>query len=129
MAKKRIFISFDYDNDSDIKVMLAGQANLPDSPFEFIDGSIKEHLTGDWKEKAKRRMNNCDIVVILCGTSTHKAAGVAAEIEIAKELGKPYFLLKGRPDKTCYGPASAPSTAKIYSWSWDNLKNLIGGAR
>ena len=129
MANKHIFISFDYDNDADIKIMLAGQAKLPDSPFDFTDGSVKEHLTGDWKEKVKRRIGNCDQMIVLCGTSTYTAVGVSAELEIAQELKKPYFLLKGRSDKTCTKPNSARSTDKIYDWTWPNLKNLIGGSR
>jgi hypothetical protein len=129
MAKQRVFISFDYDNDSDIKVMLAGQAKLEDSPFDFTDASVKEHLTGDWKEKVKQRLKNCDQVIVLCGTSTHSATGVAAEVSLAQELKIPYFLLNGRPDKTCYKPSSALSTDKIYNWTWPNLKLLIGGSR
>lgn len=35
--------------------MLAEQAKLPDSPFDFTDASVQDHLTGDWKEKVKQR--------------------------------------------------------------------------
>lgn len=129
MPKQRIFISFDYDNDEDIKVMLAGQAKLEDSPFDFTDGSIKEHLPGDWKAKAKGRINNCDQMIVLCGTSTHLATGVSVELEIAQSLGKPYFLLNGRADKTCYKPTAARVSDLIYNWTWPNLKALIGGSR
>ena len=128
-AKKRVFISFDYDNDGGAKIMLAGQAKLPDSPFDFQDASIKEHLTGDWKEKVKRRMDNIDVVVVLCGEKTHIASGVSAELEIAKEKGKDYFLLAAYADKSCTKPKSASSTDKVYKWTWDNLKKLIGGGR
>lgn len=128
-TKKRVFISFDYDNDEGAKTMLAGQAKLPDSPFDFKDASIKEHLTGDWKEKVKRRMDNIDVVVVLCGEKTHTAAGVSAELDIAKEKNKDYFLLAAYSDKTCTKPKSALSTDKVYKWTWDNLKVLIGGGR
>ena len=128
-AKKRVFISFDYDNDEGVKIMLAGQAKLPDSPFDFTDASVKEHLTGDWKDKVKRRMDNIDVVVVLCGTKTDKAAGGAAELTIAKEKNKEYFLLAAYPDKTCVKPTSASSSDKMYKWTWDNLKSLIGGGR
>lgn len=128
-TKKRAFISFDIDNDEGAKKMLAGQAKLPDSPFEFKDNSVNEHLTGDWKEKVWRRMDNVDIVIVLCGTKTHTAAGVAAELTIAKEKNKKYFLLAACSDKTCIKPTSATSSDKIYNWTWDNLKALIGGAR
>ena len=85
-AKKRAFISFDYDHDEGAKTMLAGQAKLPDSPFDFTDASVKEHLTGDWKEKVRRRMDNIDVVIVLCGQHTHTAKGVAAELTIAQSL-------------------------------------------
>jgi len=129
MAKKRAFISFDIDHDEGVKIMLAGQAKLPDSPFDFKDNSVKEHLTGDWKEKVKRRMDNVDVVIVLCGQKTDKAAGVAAELTIAKEKKKEYFLLKAYSDKTCIKPTSASSSDKLYDWTWPNLKTLIGGGR
>jgi len=129
MAKPRVFISFDYDHDLDIKTMLAGQAKLPDSPFDFTDASVKEHLTGDWKEKVKQRIRNCDQVCVLCGEYTHTAAGVNAELKIAQELGKPLFLLWGRPNATCTKPTTANASDKIYKWEWDILKQLIGGSR
>lgn len=129
MAKQRIFISFDYDHDEDIKILLAGQAKLGDSPFDFIDASVKEHLTGDWKEKVQRRISNCDQVIILCGVATHTAKGVADELRITQELRKPYFLLKGRTSLFCVAPSTARGADKIYDWSWPNLKLLIGGNR
>src|SRR5262245_24399823 len=129
MAKKRAFISFDYDNDQDIKVLLAGQAKHPDSPFDFADASIKEPLSGDWKDKVRRRMDNVDVVIVLCGQYTHVASGVSVELAIAQEKRKDYFLLAGYPDKTCSKPSSALPGDKIYKWTWDNLKALIGGAR
>jgi hypothetical protein len=42
MAKKKVFVSFDYDNDKPLKEFIIGQAKLADSPFEVIDFSLKE---------------------------------------------------------------------------------------
>lgn len=128
-TKKSAFISFDIDNDDGAKKMLAGQAKLPDSPFDFKDNSVKAHLTGDWKEKVRNRMDNVDVVIILCGTKTHTATGVAAELSIAKEKKKSYFLLAAYPDKNCTKPTSATTSDKVYKWTWDNLKKLIGEIR
>jgi hypothetical protein len=128
-AKKRVFISFDYDHDEGAKTMLAGQAKLPDSPFDFTDASVKEHLTGDWKEKVRRRMDNIDVVIVLCGQHTHTAKGVAAELTIAQEKKKSYFLLAAYSDKTCTKPTSAQMGDKVYKWTWENLKTLISGGR
>lgn len=129
ISKKRVFISFDFDNDAGVKTMLAGQAKSDDSPFDFSDASIKEHLAGDWKEKVRRRMDNIDVVIVLCGEKTHTAAGVAAELEITQEKNKPYFHLQAYSDKNCTKPTSAKAADKIYAWTWPNLKALINGAR
>lgn len=129
MAIKRAFISFDFDHDEDLRNLLAGQAKHPDSPFEIKDRSLREPLTGDWKEKVGRRMDNIDVVIVICGEYTHAARGVAAELTIAREANKPYFLLWGRNGKTCTKPTSALVGDKVYEWTWDNLKTLIGGGR
>jgi hypothetical protein len=129
MAKKRVFTSFDYDHDADLRIMLLGQSKHEDSPFEMADWSVKEEMTGDWKEKVRTRIKKCDIVAVICGEHTDTATGVSAELRIARDEEIPYFLLHGRKDKTCKKPASAKSTDKIYDWTWDNLKKLIGGGR
>lgn len=128
-TKRRVFISFDFDNDGGAKIMLAGQAKLADSPFDFKDSSVKEHLTGDWKAKVRGRMDNIDVVIILCGEQTNNAAGVAAELDIAREKGKEYFHLAAYSDKNCYLPRTAKPEDKLYQWTWDNLKALIAGRR
>lgn len=127
-SRQRAFISFDYDNDEGAKIMLAGQAKLEDSPFEFKDNSVKDHLEGDWRQKVRRRMENVDVVIVLCGRRTDTAEGVSVELEIARELGKPYFLLAAYPDG-CVKPRGALPADAIYSWTWDNLKRLLNGAR
>lgn len=129
MAVKRAFISFDFDHDEDLKNLLAGQAKHPDSPFEFADWSVKEAMTGDWKSKVRTRIRQTDLTIVICGEWTHTATGVAAELSITRDEKQPYFLLAGRANKTCTKPTSALTTDKVYKWTWDNLKALIGGAR
>lgn len=129
MSKTRSFISFDYDNDSDLKNLLIGQAKNTDSPFEITDMSIKETIANDWKTNARRRIKGCDVVIVICGKHTNTATGVGAELKIAQEENIPYFLLWGRSDDVCVKPILAKDTDKIYRWTWDNLKLLIGGAR
>ena len=55
--------------------------------------------------------------------------GHLAELEIAEEENIPYFLLAGRKDGNNFKPKSAKASDKMYRWTWDNLKALIGGAR
>lgn len=129
MAKKRAFISFDFEHDEDLRNLLVGQAKNPDSPFDIADWSVKEPLTGNWKEKVRERIRKTDLTIVICGEWTHTATGVAEELRITREEGKPYFLLRGRAEKNCTKPKTALYSDKIYKWTWDNLKELIGGAR
>ena len=128
-AKKRVFISFDYDHDLDLKNLLVGQSKNEDSPFEIADWSVKEEISGDWKSKVRERIKKVDVVAVICGQYTDTATGVSVEVKIAQEEDIPYFLLWGRSGKTCKKPKSAKQSDKIYKWTWDNLKKLIHGAR
>jgi hypothetical protein len=129
MAKTRTFISFDYDNDESLKHLLVGQSKHADSPFEMADHSIKEAISEDWKKRARTRIKGVGVVAVICGEKTDTATGVSAELKIAQEEDIPYFLLKGYTNKACVKPASAKSTDKVYTWTWDNLKALVGGSR
>ena len=58
MAKKRVFVSFDFDNDLSLKNLLVGQARNEDSPFDVTDFSLKEsHPEADWLE------NRCETLL------------------------------------------------------------------
>jgi hypothetical protein len=128
-AKTKVFISFDYDHDLDLKTLLVGQAKNEDTPFEITDMSVKDELSGDWKSKVRARIDKVEQVIVICGENTDTAAGVAAEVLIAREAKKSYFLLWGRSEKTCVKPKNALDSDKIYNWTWDNLKSLLKGDR
>ncbi len=110
-TKKNVFISFDLDHDEDAKILLAEQARLPDSPFEITDASERQPLTGDWGDKVRRRMDNIDVVIVICGEDAYLAKGIAAELTIAQEKNKPYFLLTAYAHRTC----TKPTLARVHS--------------
>ena len=76
MAKTRVFISYDYDNDARIKDLLVGQARNEESPFEIADWSIKQTETS-WKAKARQRIKASDTVCVLCGKHTNAQESMA----------------------------------------------------
>jgi hypothetical protein len=126
----RFFISFDYDNDQDLRTMLAGQAKNKDSPFQIADWSVKKAFAeANWEAQVRKRIRQVGQVAVICGNKTDKATGVAAEVRIAREENKPYFLLAGRATGTIKKPKTALPADKVYDWTWPNLKLLIGGAR
>ena len=96
---------------------------------QITDLSIKETISEDWKSNARRRIKGCDVVVVICGKCTDSATGVSAELRIAQDENIPYFLLGGRSGEVCVKPTAAKESDKVYKWTWDNLKRLIGGAR
>ena len=68
MAKKRVFVSFDFDNDKVLKDFIIGQSRLPDSPFEVIDHSLKEAAPQrDWEQKARSAIKRSEIVLVMVG--------------------------------------------------------------
>ena len=124
MAKKKVFVSFDFDNDKSLKDLIVGQARLPDSPFEVIDTSLKEAAPmKTWEDKARAAIKRSDIVLVMVGENTHKAPGVLKEVEMARDESIPIVQVIGYKD----GNYTAVSNAgRLYAWNWPNLKKLIG---
>src|SRR3989338_9601306 len=118
-TKTKVFVSFDFDHDEELKHLFIGQAKHDDTPFEISDLSVKQALLGDWKAKVRQKIANAHQVVVVCGEYTHTAKGVSEEIKIAQELGKSYFLIKGRTNKNCTQPIGVKSTDKMYTWTWE----------
>ena len=75
MAKKKVFISFDYDNDKTLKDFIIGQAKNSDSPFEVSDHSLKESKPEkDWLDHAKRAIGRSEVFIIMLGPKTKTAS-------------------------------------------------------
>jgi predicted GTPase len=124
MAKKRVFVSFDFDNDKKLKDFIVGQARLPDSPFDIVDTSLKEAAPmKTWEEKARAAIKRSDLVLVMVGPNSHRAPGVLKEVGMAREEKKPVVQVIGYKD----GDYTAlPEAGKLYQWNWDNLKKLLG---
>lgn len=124
MAKKRAFISFDFDNDKILKEFIIGQAKLPDSPFEVVDTSLQEEAPmKTWEDKARAAIKRSDIVVVMVGLLTHRAPGVLKEVRMARQEGVKIVQIIGYRDGN-YTPVA--DAGRLYVWSWENLKNLLG---
>ena len=121
--KRRIFVSFDFDNDLVLYNFIVGQARLPDSPFQVADWSLKEAAPqAQWEAEAREKIKRSDNVIIMVGPYTHRAPGVLKEIRIARELRKPIFQVISYKDSQ---PKPVPNAGRVYRWDWSNLKNLL----
>jgi hypothetical protein len=124
MAKTRVFVSFDFDNDKVLKDFIIGQAKLPDSPFQISDHSLKEAAPQkSWETKALAAISRAEIFVVMLGPKTRRAPGVKKEIAMAKSLGKKRIQIIGY--KGGSRDWAVPDAGVTYIWSWDSLKKLL----
>lgn len=122
--KKKVFVSFDFDNDRALKDFIIGQAKLPDSPFEISDYSLKEAKPeADWLDHATRAIGRADVFLVMLGRSTKHASGVLKEVRIANAKGKDKFQIIGY--KNGSADWAVPGAGRTYNWNWENLKKLL----
>ena len=74
---------------------MVAQARNLESPFSITDWSVRHRIDENWRREVRDCIRRADLTIVICGEHTHDAPGVAAEITIAREEGKPYFLLRG----------------------------------
>ena len=120
MAKTRIFVSYDYEHDSDLKDTLIAQSKLPDSPFSINDLSLREKVS-DWQQKARAAIEKCDVFVLLLGNYAHQATGVRREVKMARQIGKKRFQLRKRGNN----PKPLEGAGEVVAWKWKNLKKWL----
>src|SRR4030065_78287 len=96
MAKKKVFICFDFENDKTLKDFIIGQAKNIESPFELSDFSLKEEAPKrEWLDRAQRAISRSDVFIVMLGPKTNKSPGVLKEVKIANELGTTKFQIIG----------------------------------
>ena len=124
MAKKKVFVSFDFDNDKTLKEFLIGQAKNADSPFEVSDFSLKEEAPeAEWEKRAKTAIARSDVFIVMLGKRTRFASGVLKEVRMANGLQKPKFQIIGYSEGS--EEWAVPNAGRTYKWSWETLKTLL----
>lgn len=119
---KRIFIAFAIE-DKTSRDFLVGQAKNDNSPFEFVDMSVKIPWETDWESRCRTKMKGCDGVIVLISKSTPSATGQLFEIKTAWEEKIPTMLMYSTSDRpTLPYPLN---TRTINVWSWSNIKSFL----
>jgi len=126
--EKTVYICFDIA-DRDVKQNLVAQASDPTCPFSFADNSIQQALSEKWVAEARRLISASDFVIVLCGDQTHQAKGVETELQITKELKKPYALIKATRQYTATRPKSASPTEPMYPATRPTVAALLRGEK
>lgn len=120
MAKTKVFVSFDYEHDLDMKNNFVAQSRRQDSPFAVNDVSLNERLP-DWQQKAREAIADCDVFVVLLRENTHQATGVLREVKMARELNRKRFQLREKG----HSPKPVEDAGDVVAWRWKNLKKWL----
>lgn len=120
----RIFTSFAVE-DRAYRDLLVGQARHADSPFDFVDMSVKEPWDSQWKTNCRLKIRGCDGVIAMLSSSTPAANGQLWEIACAREEGVPVLgIYVSANDRPRYMPEEL-SGVRIVTWTWDNIATFI----
>lgn len=121
--KTRVFLSFDFDNDRGLRDLVLGQAKHPKARFEIVNRSLMEAAPEPtWQGEARAAIKNSDIVVVLLGKHTHRAAGVLSEVQMARECGVPLAQMIGYRNGRF---KRVPYAGRLYAWTAENLVTLF----
>jgi len=123
-SKNRVFISFAVE-DKWAREYLVGQARNENSPFEFVDMSVKQPWDEKWKTQCRTRMKGCDGMIALVSKNTKNASGALWEVKTSKEEGIPvrgiYITQEDRPPTL---PAEFTGV-RVVGWTWPNIKSFF----
>jgi len=117
--KKTIFIAFAIEDERQ-RDFLKGQSLNTRSPFEYIDMSVKNAYSSEWKTKVRTRIKRSDGVIVLVSKNSINSSGQKWEILCAREEGKRILgIYAYNADRTNLVGVNT----KV--WTWDNIKNFI----
>lgn len=85
--KKVVFVAFAIEDERQ-RDFLKGQSLHPRAPFEFIDMSVKEPYSSEWKERVRTRIRRSDGVIVLVSKNSPSSSGQKWEIECSREEKK-----------------------------------------
>ncbi len=119
---KRVFIAFAVE-DKLFRDFVVGQAKNNNSPFEFIDMSVKTPWETDWETKCRARIRTCDGMIALISKNTPSASGEIFEMQCAVDENIPLMPMYINQDRP-YLP-EVIRNRRVSLWSWDNLRNFV----
>ena len=117
--KKVIFVAFAIEDERQ-RDFLKGQSLNTNSPFEYVDISVKEPYDSNWKERVRTRVLRSDGVVVLVSKNSLTSSGQKWEISCAREEKKKILgLWAYKDDRTNL------SGVNTVAWSWPAIEKFI----
>ncbi len=124
MANLRIFVSFEFDQDNNLKNSFFRQAR-EQSQHRVRNCSLNQAYPDEaWKNKARQAIRECDIVLVLVGQNTHNAPGVLVETDMARSMNKPTIqVLSAKARRSNY--QGVPRLEDRIPWKWDAINQRL----
>jgi hypothetical protein len=114
-----VFVAFAIE-DEHIRDMIKGQSLHTNSPFEYVDMSVKKAYDEEWKKKVRTRILRSDGVLVIVSKNSINSSGQKWEIQCAKEEKK-----KIRGIWAYKGDRTDLAGVNIMVWTWDNIAAWI----
>ena len=121
---KRIFISFSLE-DENLRDLLRGQSRNTNSPFEFVDMSVKQPWDSQWKTKCRTRIRGCDGMISIITRNTKKADGQIWEMNCAIDEGIPLLAIYGNKDHIGATIPNECGYLPVVDWNWEKISAWI----
>lgn len=121
---KRIFISFAIE-DENLRDFLRGQSRNTNSPFEFVDMSVKQPWDSQWKTKCRTRIRGCDGMISIITSNTKKADGQIWEMNCAIDEGIPLLAIYGNKDHIGATIPNECGYLPVVDWNWEKISAWI----
>lgn len=118
-SKKTIFVAFAIEDERQ-RDFLKGQSLNTNSPFEYIDMSVKEAYDTCWKDKVTTRIRRSDGVIALISSNSLTSSGQKWEIACAKEEGRKVLGLWAYTDDR-----TNIQSVNTVVWTWKAIENFI----
>ena len=133
MATRKIFISYDYDNDSHYKnLLIAWSANPDFADFYINDQSVTDPVDSDRSGPIRRaisvKINAATGLICIVGEMTAESPWVKWEIEKAVDLGKRIIAVKISKDFTTPSALYNVGATWALSFKFDAIKAAIDEA-
>ena len=122
--KKRIFISFAME-DVELRNLLVGQARNDNSPFDFVDMSVKKPWDSAWKTNCREKIKGCHGMIAIITKNTKNASGELWEIKCAKDEEIPCIGIWGHPDEHFKIRPDEISSLRVMDWNWSNIAKWL----
>ncbi|MBI5948572.1 MAG: hypothetical protein HY875_10590 [Chloroflexi bacterium] len=117
--KKVIFVAFAIEDERQ-RDLLKGQSLNTKSPFEYIDMSVKEAYSAEWKERVRTRIRRSDGVIALVSKNSLTSSGQRWELACAREeKTRTLGIWAYTDDRTDL------AGVRTAVWTWDAIKGFI----